>query len=129
MAASAASKSRRPRRTKEEVAKARERSEKAWAYRLMKVYGLTAEEYWAIYERQGGTCYICQRANGRTVRLCVDHDHETGFIRGLLCKACNTFMGRQARDNPIIFRNGALYLESPPAFWVIGRRAVPQSPP
>lgn len=88
-------------------------------------YGITPEEYWAIYEYQGGFCYICRRANGKTVRLCVDHDHVTGFIRGLLCKACNTFLGRQARDNWGAFVNGQTYLAQPPAFAVIGQRKVP----
>jgi hypothetical protein len=113
------------RRTKAEIEAAKRRSESAWKYRLKRDYGITPEEYLEIQAFQGGTCYICQRANGRTVRLCVDHDHATGFIRGLLCKACNTFLGRQARDNPFIFANGVSYLEQPPAFAVIGRRAVP----
>ncbi|WP_104183777.1 endonuclease domain-containing protein [Mycobacterium avium] len=34
----------------------------AWERRLMAVYGITAEQYWEIYEYQNGKCYICQRA-------------------------------------------------------------------
>lgn len=111
--------------TRAEVAKRRAAAQKAWAYRLKAVYGITVEEYEAIKAAQGGVCYICRRANGRTVRLSVDHDHATGLIRGLLCKACNTFLGRQARDNWGAFVNGQVYLVNPPARAVIGERVVP----
>ncbi|MBW1743926.1 MAG: endonuclease VII domain-containing protein [Deltaproteobacteria bacterium] len=49
-------------------------------------------------ERQGGVCAICgdpetNQRNGRTIRLSIDHDHETGQVRGLLCVRCNTGLG------------------------------------
>jgi len=89
-------------------------SERQWAQRIEQTYGLTAEQYWQIYESQGGKCYMCQRATGRTRRLAVDHDHATGYVRGLLCKRDNTLLGH-ARDNPEYFNRAISYLDSPPA--------------
>lgn len=113
------------RRTREQIEAAKRRSETAWKYRLKTVYGLTPEEYWALYEAQGGRCAIrgCH-ATGKTKRLGVEHDHETGFIRGLACSTHNTWFGR-AGDDPAVFDSAASYLRDPPAFAVIGRRAVP----
>lgn len=54
------------------------------------MYGITAEEYATLHAVQGGVCAICRqecRRNGD--QLSVDHDHETGAVRGLLCKSCN----------------------------------------
>lgn len=90
----------------------------------MKLYGLTPDEYWAIYEYQGGVCYLCRRANGKTKRLCVDHDHKTGFVRGLLCQRDNKLLG-WARDATDFFQRCIDYLSSPPALAVIGERKVP----
>jgi hypothetical protein len=44
----------------------------------------TADDYAAMYAQQGGRCVICRRKS-HTKRLAVDHDHETGEVRGLLC--------------------------------------------
>lgn len=100
-------------------------SETAWARRLMAVYGITPEEYWAIYAAQGGVCYICRRANGSSKKLSVDHDHTTGFVRGLLDGPCNRDVVGHLRDEPEAFERGAEYLRNPPAFAVIGRRVAP----
>lgn len=59
---------------------------------LKRKYNLTPDEYDALLEAQGGGCAICGRAAGM-VRLAVDHDHQTGKIRGLLCAACNQGLG------------------------------------
>ena len=45
------------------------------------------------------------------VQNAVDHDHETGNIRGLLCSNCNGILGR-ADDNPEVFLNAIKYLEN-----------------
>ena len=100
------------------------RSEALWAARIWRLYALTVEDYWAIYEAQGGVCALCQRARGLSRRLSVDHDHETGLVRGLLCNTCNKFLGH-LRDSPHAFVRGAYYLLHPPAFEVIGRRVAP----
>src|SRR6266566_9976904 len=64
-----------------------------------KVYGITLEDYERLLARQGGTCAICH-STGRKAKarwnehyLDVDHDHETGQVRGLLCRRCNILLG------------------------------------
>jgi hypothetical protein len=98
---------------------------KAHARRVFATYGLSTVEYLAILDAQGGRCAICGHARGVTVRLAVDHDHKAGCdhdpatgcpecVRGLLCKMCNTIVGR-FRDDPQAFLRGAAYLTEPPA--------------
>lgn len=67
---------------------------------LKKEYGLSVEEYDAMLAQQGGVCAICGQdepnKHGRTgtrFRLSVDHDHETGAVRSLLCQKCNRAIG------------------------------------
>ncbi len=57
-------------------------------------YGITGEQFNEMMAAQGGACDMCKRpetliVNGRVRDLCVDHCHETGQIRGLLCMVCN----------------------------------------
>lgn len=87
---------------------------------ILKTYGLTIEQYEALYEAQGGVCYICQRATGKVRRLAVDHDHKTGYVRGLLCKPCNSILA-QIRDDKDAAKRISLYLWEPPALAVIGK--------
>jgi 5-methylcytosine-specific restriction endonuclease McrA len=61
-------------------------------------FGLTIEDYDAMYEAQGGVCAICKQPetsqrDGKVYRLAVDHNHNTGQVRGLLCFKCNSAMG------------------------------------
>jgi hypothetical protein len=68
----------------------------------LKRYGISIEEYEALLLAQNDVCAICKNpptGNGNNRRLCVDHDHKTGVIRGPLCKMCNTFLGR-IKDDP-----------------------------
>jgi len=51
---------------------------------------------------------------GKTSKLPVDHSHKTGRPRGLLCHACNQFLGFQMRDDPANITRGILYLTHPP---------------
>lgn len=98
----------------------------AWERRLMATYGITADEYWAIYRAQGGRCYICRRANGTGARkLSVDHDHKTGFVRGLLCGPDNRDVIGHSREEIEFFERCIEYLTNPPAFAVIGHRVAP----
>jgi hypothetical protein len=106
-------------------AKRRQRSSGYWAGRILATYGITEDEYWAIYEFQGGRCYICQRANGNYKRLSVDHDHKTGVVRGLLCTMCNKYTLGWARDSVEFFGRAIKYLTDPPAVQVIGERIAP----
>ena len=53
-------------------------------------YGMSTADYSAMVLSQGGRCKICGVTG---LKLCVDHDHKTGAVRGLLCKHCNFFLG------------------------------------
>lgn len=89
------------------------RSRGAHARAIQARYGLSPEDYDRLYAVQGGRCYICRRATGRTRRLSVDHDHITGRVRGLLCRPCNTLLGH-ARDDAEFFIRAIEYLKNPP---------------
>lgn len=59
-----------------------------------KRYGLTAEEFRAILASQDGKCAICAKPLEDTAgKRAVDHDHQTGAVRGLLCVPCNGSLG------------------------------------
>jgi len=77
---------------------------------VSKTYGLEAGEYGRLYAAQGGKCAICQHATGKVKRLAVDHDHETGLVRGLLCGPCNQLVG-YFKNNHETFRRAADYLD------------------
>lgn len=53
---------------------------------LRRRYGLTVDERDALLAEQGGFCAICRKP---PARICVDHCHDTGAVRGILCHACN----------------------------------------
>lgn len=83
----------------------------ARASTLRRKYGLTIGQFELLLSAQFNTCAICYDAfyNG----LCepvVDHDHETGRVRGLLCHRCNHALGH-LRDSPEIARRAGLYLQ------------------
>lgn len=61
---------------------------------LMYRYGITSEEYARMVEAQCGACAICNQPPVGKAKLCVDHDHQTGAVRGLLCMKCNIALGR-----------------------------------
>jgi hypothetical protein len=72
---------------------------------LRKKYGVTPERYWEMHAAQNGGCAICGRTEpvGRCAAvdpmwLAVDHDHDTGEVRGLLCMHCNTALGAFDHD-------------------------------
>jgi len=79
----------------------------AWLGQLKK-YGITESEYNQMFSDQMGLCRICQKPEV-DIRLAVDHDHETGKVRGLLCKRCNMAIGL-LDDDPQIVTSAALYL-------------------
>ena len=76
-------------------------------------YNLQDGEYEALYEFQKGLCAICHKAPTPAdhvyATLCVDHDHGTGAIRGLLCASCNSGLGF-FRDSITLLKNAQLYL-------------------
>ena len=69
----------------------------------LKKYGLTPEMYDAIEAAQGGVCRVCDQPETSSnqfgpMRLAVDHCHETGRVRGLLCARCNRSLGLLGND-------------------------------
>jgi hypothetical protein len=79
----------------------------------LKTYGLTEEMYQAMLARQKGRCAICRkkpRGKHTDAILHVDHCHETGEVRGLLCSHCNKGLG-YFHDQPKMLRRAARYLE------------------
>lgn len=100
----------------------------ARATRLMKVYGLTLEDYERLLAAQGGKCAGC--GGTRKYNLHVDHDHKLEAemlargepalwaarcsVRGLLCARCNKIL-RDARDSVPTLRRLASYVLRPPA--------------
>lgn len=80
--------------------------------RRQRRYGLAPGEFDRLYTAQGGACAICCRpmtTDGDT-KCCVDHDHATGDVRGLLCTRCNLLLGK-ATDNPLILCAAMHYLQ------------------
>ena len=61
-------------------------------YLMKRLYNITLADYDAMFEDQGGVCAICGLPEIRR-RLCVDHNHATGEVRGLLCTICNLAVG------------------------------------
>jgi len=76
-------------------------------------YGLTPEDYELLLEAQGGVCAICGTSDNRSgsVNLDVDHDHDTGAVRGLLCHHDNAALG-MVGDDVGRLRAMIAYLES-----------------
>jgi Recombination endonuclease VII len=80
-----------------------------WWSRSIAKYGLTPDEWVALFAGQGNRCAICGvDANGMK-RFHVDHDHETGQVRGILCTKCNVGIGA-LRDDPALVFQAYLYL-------------------
>jgi hypothetical protein len=75
-------------------------------YHLMRRYGIGADDFDRMVVEQGGVCAICGRPDPEH----VDHDHETGEVRGILCFNCNGGLG-QFRDDVDALRSAAVYLE------------------
>ena len=73
-----------------------------------RVYGVTPEEYDRILLDQNNQCAICKKTIGHEAS--VDHNHETGQVRGLLCRNCNAGIGL-LQDNSEVLRAAADYLD------------------
>jgi Recombination endonuclease VII len=80
---------------------------KEWLWQLKSLYGLSGDQYNALYNAQGGCCAICGRTDKR---LAVDHDHSTGYVRGLLCGRCNPALGA-FRDSVSLLQDAIDYLK------------------
>lgn len=73
---------------------------------LKKIYGITPEQHAAMVAAQGGRCAVCGHPPARnkhgTHVLAIDHNHETGRVRGLLCHRCNAALGMMREDLDLI---------------------------
>lgn len=79
---------------------------------LQRNYGITLEDYEKLWKAQGHVCAICLQECNRSnsTRLCVDHCHKTGRVRGLLCFNCNVGLGK-FKDDPELLQAALIYLE------------------
>ena len=79
-------------------------------YNLMKNFNLSIDEYNKILDGQNGCCAICKTPQSELTReLSVDHNHDTGEIRGLLCSNCNRGIGH-LKDDITILQSAISYL-------------------
>jgi len=101
-------------RYEQDRAKSRQRS-------ITRRYGLSSEAYDSLWDSQNGRCAICDKVlmvrllSGRGVARdapVIDHDHDTGRVRGILCNPCNTGIGGLQHD-PAILARAIRYLEEP----------------
>ena len=77
---------------------------------LQRNYGIGVDDRRRMFEEQKGVCKICGNpGDGRWKRLCIDHDHQTGIVRDLLCRRCNTLLG-EVYDNSDILNRMSDYL-------------------
>lgn len=77
-------------------------------YNLLRQYGISERQYKLLMTEQDGLCAICSMPF-EEVKPGVDHNHETGEVRGLLCSNCNTGIG-MFKDDPYILNEAANYL-------------------
>lgn len=96
---------------REDPVKHRKVRDNQYAARLKRVYNIPFEDYLTIAAYQNGKCDICKNFPKKGRRLHVDHCHETGRIRGLLCDTCNLALG-YFYDNPETMKEAARYIET-----------------
>lgn len=88
----------------------RERGEMSYAYDIKVKYNLTLENYNNILTKQNFCCGLCKRHISEfSRRFCVDHNHITGKVRGLLCVRCNVSVG-SLLDTPESIQNVLKYV-------------------
>jgi recombination endonuclease VII len=119
--AQAAARSRRYRRTMTEEAKDRRRAgtrewvkanpDKVFEQKCLRRFGMSLADYEGMRAAQGGGCACCgAKVNKSGRRLGVDHDHQTGEVRGILCHHCNAGLGAFG-DDPARLRLAIEYLK------------------
>lgn len=92
---------RNPTYYRDKMAEKKAKDPEAYAQRVRRTalkasYGLTPEDYDKMFKLQRGRCSICRSSDpGQSGKkfLCIDHDHKTGRVRGLLCHRCNRGLG------------------------------------
>lgn len=82
--------------------------------RIKRIYGITKDEYDIMYSKQNGKCAICNsdKVNrNKTDKFCIDHCHNSGKVRGLLCHNCNVLLGKLS-DNIELCEKIIYYIKS-----------------
>jgi hypothetical protein len=79
-------------------------------------FGITLDDYKTMFAKQSGVCAVCGQPEtatrkGKVRWLCVDHNHVTGKIRGLLCNDCNQAIGK-LHDSAALLESAARYLRT-----------------
>jgi hypothetical protein len=81
-------------------------------------YGISPETFLKVWDKQEGNCAICKDAlpnlmayENRRRGYAIDHNHDTGEFRGILCTECNVLLG-MASDSPEILKEAVKYLET-----------------
>ena len=81
-------------------------------YSLKKQFGITLDDYNTMLFEQNGCCAICNTHHTEFSKaLAVDHCHETGKVRGLLCTCCNSAIGK-FRDDIELLKSAIKYLNN-----------------
>jgi hypothetical protein len=97
--------------------------------RTLAPYGITPEGYDSMLAEQDGRCAICRTLEPGRNFFVVDHDHDTGKVRGLLCVKCNSGLG-MFDDDPVVLMHATQYLTRSPkakAVWVDQGWRTPKS--
>lgn len=91
--------------------------DKQRAAHIRRTYGISWEDYLQLFVSQSGECSICrtklsthQQEDNQHEIAHIDHNHETGKIRGLLCNKCNTGIG-YFKDSALLCKLASQYLE------------------
>lgn len=104
-----------------------EKKRKAKDRNLRNRYGVTLEEFEAILTAQGNVCAVCEESNKI---FCLDHNHKTLKVRGVICLNCNLRVIGGARDQDYKLINAAKYVTNNPADLVFPEgRFLAKNPP
>ncbi len=80
---------------------------------LKNTYGISVKEFDSMINKQKGGCALCGKSNPRSnnkTGLCIDHNHATGKVRGLLCDKCNRGLGLFNEDVDVL-KKAIIYLQ------------------
>lgn len=95
-------------------------------HHLMVKFGITLEEYESLLKGQHGVCGICQceLTDPRGFAPHLDHDHETGRVRGILCQGCNNGLGN-FKDSISTLQKAINYLSKSPVEAQVRNQLIP----